>query len=190
MGKKDLFQIIFSVSVGLLMAGLILIINRPVPTTEITLNTPLPPPPITVYITGEIQNPGLYELPKNARLNDLILVAGGTTTEAALDNYNLAAKLYDGQHIEIKNNTDSKSANQLIETLIDPSSSLVNINEAGVEELDSLPGIGESKAKAIVQYRIENGPFEKIEDILNVPGIGEHTYSQFKDRIIVNQIYK
>jgi len=102
-------------------------------------------------------------------------------------DYNLASKLYDGQHIHIspiqlveRNNADIPFIASEIEK--------ININEANIEELMRLPGIGETKAKEIIMYRESFGYFVTIDDILNVPGIGEATFNQLQDKIVTNSI--
>ncbi len=187
MKKKDILQTITAVAFGFILSGLILIINRSQPKTILTLNPAPTPKPIMVFISGEVQHPDLYTLPKGSRLNDLINAAGGLKSADPDPSLNLAAILYDGQHVMIKAaGTDNQLVNS---TSVIAETQPVNINEAASDQLITLPGIGPTKADAIVQYRLSNGPFEKIEDILNVPGIGESTFQQIKDLITINQIY-
>jgi competence protein ComEA len=188
MNKKDILHTISAVAIGLIMAGLILIINRSQPKTVLTINPPPTPKPIHVYISGEVNQPDLYALPKGSRLNDLIQAAGGLKNAAHDPALNLAAILYDGQHVIIVA-PDAKSLDAPIPVFPVSEQLKLNINEADREALCDLPGIGNTKAEAIIQYRQTNGPFEEIEDILNVPGIGEYTFEQIKDLICLNQIY-
>jgi competence protein ComEA len=166
---------------GFFIGGIILLINSPPKGNPITLIPAPTPLPMKVFISGSVQNPGMYELKKDSRLSDLIDMAGGLHDGAAAD-YNLAAKLYDGQHIVIA------AAGELTRHSINVETEKININEADIETLSTLPGIGPSKAADIIAYREQNGFFEKIEDILNVPGIGEATFAQLKDLIAINQI--
>lgn len=182
MALKIPFRELFFVICGFLIGGLFFLISSPPKGNPITL---LPSPtqvPIKVYITGAIKNPGTYELEKDSRLSDLIEKAGGLT-EPNTGEFNLASKLYDGQYVEIQelNEIPSKSINL--------DSMKVNINDADSNLLVTLPGIGPTKAEDIIQYREEFGFFEEIEDILNVPGIGEFTFNQIKDLITTNQIH-
>lgn len=187
MNKKDILQIISAVAIGFLISGVILIINRSQPKTVMTLHPPPTPKPIMVYISGNVLQPDLYALPKGSRLNDLIQAAGGLIDAAEDPSLNLAAILYDGQHVII---TAPGSASQSVGiSPADVNDHKVNINEADSLALMDLPGIGSTKAEAIVQYRQTKGPFEEIEDILNVPGIGDYTFQQIKDLITINQIY-
>ncbi len=151
------------------------------------LNPPPTPKPIMVFISGEVQNPDVYTLPKGSRLIDLINAAGGLKDITEPHALNLAAILYDGQHVVIQSPDSISQINETNQTEINDSK--INVNEATSEELTELPGIGSTKADAIVHYRQTNGPFEEIEDILNVPGIGEYTFELIKELITINQIY-
>lgn len=142
-----------------------------------------------VYISGEINNPGVYEIREEQRLEDLIKEAGGLTNEADDRNLNLAQRLEDQMKIYIPNineenlleNTDR---NQEALPVSNMDSSLVNINTANKDELMSLPNIGDKRADSIIEYR-KAQKFEKVEDIKNVTGIGEKYYEALKDLITV-----
>lgn len=133
-----------------------------------------------VYLSGEIQKPGVYALPEGARLYEAVAKAGGLKPEADLSQINQAAFLEDGEHIHVPaiGETLPRSAE-------DPQSAVVNINTEGPDRLMLLPGIGEAKAAAIIRYRTTYGPFSSIEDIMNVSGIGKALFEQIKDRIRV-----
>jgi len=144
-------------------------------------------PKIYVDIAGEITNPGVYMLDEGSRVNDLIIMAGGVTKEANLSNVNLASVLSDGIKITIPNKKDTATKNIIQTSIIgnNKSSGVVNINQADVEELTTLSGIGESIATSIVEYRNKNGNFKNKEDIKNVSGIGESLFEKIKDYITV-----
>lgn len=144
-------------------------------------------PKIYVDIAGEIINPGVYVLDEGSRVNDLIIMAGGVTKEANLSNVNLAYILTDGIKLTIPNKKDISTKNILQNSIvsINVSNGIININQADIEELSGLPGIGESIAASIIEYRNTNGKFKKKEEIKNVSGIGESKYSKIKDRITV-----
>lgn len=145
---------------------------------------------IKVYVTGEVKNQGVIELEEGARIADAIEKAGGKTEQANLKNVNLAYQLEDGQKIYIPNINDIET-----EVVDDGASGIVddttatqgtiNINKADEIELQSLNGIGESLAASIVEYRKENGKFETIEDLKNVPGIGDSKFENIKAYIKV-----
>ena len=125
---------------------------------------------IAVSVTGEVIDPGIYELPNGARVANAIKAAGGFTHNAYLGGIDLEQRLGDGEHIHIYH----------IDVL-----SKVNLNTANASLLDTLPGIGPVKAQNIIDYRNENGPFLSIEEIKSVEGIGDATYNGLKDLITV-----
>ena len=185
MKGSNFLYFLFSVLSGFLIAGIILLLNNPDPGTAIKIIPAPTPLPIKVYLSGEIGNPGVYELPANSRLEDLIILAGGQLPSGS--EFNLVSKLYDGQHIHISSTPFIQRDHPSI-TFNSSDFVQVNINEASLEELISLPGIGETRAKDIILYRESHGYFDKIEDILNVPGIGEATFEQLQDKIVTNSI--
>lgn len=145
---------------------------------------------IKVYITGEVKNQGVIELEEGDRIADAIEKAGGQTEQASLKNVNLAYQLEDGQKIYIPNINDTET--EIIDDgasgVVDDATikqTVVNINKADEKELQSLNGIGESLATSIVKYRKENGKFETIEDLKNVPGIGDSKFENIKEYIKV-----
>lgn len=142
---------------------------------------------IYVDIAGEIMNPGMYCVEEGSRVNDLIIIAGGVTKDANLENVNLAYVLTDGIKITIPNKNDKNNKNIIQTSLINnvKTNGIVNINQADINELMSLVGIGESTAEKIIEYRNLNGNFKKKEEIKNVSGIGESKYSKIKDKITV-----
>lgn len=143
---------------------------------------------IVIYITGEIVNEGVYELEIGSRLTNAIEAAGGTKETANLKNVNLAYELEDGEKIYIPNiNEEENEITQFesTESLKENKKSTININKANSEELQELSGIGESTATSIIEYRKENGKFNTIEEIMNVPGIGENKFENIKEKIKV-----
>lgn len=147
---------------------------------------------IIIHITGEIKNQGIVKVKEGARISDVIDEAGGITSEADLTKINLAYEVKDGQKINVPRIKEEKN----IETITqeagenvlednDSKISKVNINTASQTELETLSGVGPSTALKIINYRKENGDFKKIEDIKNVPGIGETKFASFKDSICV-----
>ena len=164
------------------------IIDNSTDTNEIEENTEK----IIIYITGEVNNPGVYELDLDSRITDAIEKAGGVTANANLENVNLAYKLSDGQKIKIPSIKDENNGNNIIANDEDVNiqdmnnkNEKININTASKSELTSLSGIGESTAQKIIDYRNENGNYKSIEDIKKVSGIGDSKYNQIKDYIKV-----
>lgn len=149
---------------------------------------------IIVHIDGEVLNPGIVHLPTGARITDAIEAAGGTTELTNISIINLAYELQDGQKIYIPSIYDSKEItyiqNDAGNNVLDESSSgsqslLININTATQAELETLPGIGSATATKVIDYRTKNGKFKKIEDIMNVSGIGEAKFNNIKDYICI-----
>lgn len=164
---------------------------------------------IIVDIKGEIKKPGVYNIKVGSRVNDLINEAGGLSKNANTRFINLSKKLEDGEVVVIYSNkeiNDAKKNDKLEVTApcvceevkndacynenstnnnTNNGSKIVNINTASIQELTTLNGIGESKAKAIVSYRDKNGKFKAIKDIMNVSGISETLFSKIKNNITV-----
>lgn len=153
---------------------------------------------IIVHIIGEVKNTGILILKEGARIADAIESAGGATEEADLNKINLAYTLKDGQKIYVPNKKDEEnivyitegSGNNVIVENGDESEMKekikININTASQAELEELPGIGEAIASRIIEYREENGTFNKIEDLLNVKGIGDAKFAEIKEYVVVN----
>ena len=142
-----------------------------------------------VYISGEINKPGVYQIKDGDRLEDLINEAGGLTDKASDKTLNLAQRLDDQMKIYIPNIDEENSLenidpNQSASQSPSKTSELININAASKEELMTLPNIGDKRADAIIEYRNAN-KFEKIEDIKNVTGIGDKFYEALKDLITI-----
>ncbi len=153
---------------------------------------------MVVHIAGEVKKPGIVKTKEGARIADIIEEAGGLTENANITNINLAYIIEDGQKITIPSKNQKVEAKQeeYIQTEneqgiineeqgISNKNQVLNINRATKEELQTLQGIGESTAEKIITYRKENGNFKQIEDIKNVPGIGDAKYENIKDKISV-----
>ena len=136
---------------------------------------------ITVHITGAINNPGVVVLEEGARIVDALEAAGGETEEADVNRLNLAYVLEDGEKLYIpsKNEEEQEYITQGKDNMSEGQSK-ININSAQIEELITLPGVGEATANKIIEYRKENGKFQKIEDLKNVPGIGDSKFENIK----------
>lgn len=146
-----------------------------------------------VHICGEVAKPGVYELPYGSRIFQAVEAAGGMTEQAAADSVNLAVPVQDGMRVKIPSQEEVES---LGEEEFHPLSAgagqetkkgaeLVNLNTAGSEELMTLNGIGKARAEEIIRYRTENGNFQSIEDIKDIPGIKDALFQKIKDSITV-----
>lgn len=147
---------------------------------------------IYVHVCGCVKSPGVYALPAGSRAQDAVDAAGGFTKKADSTAWNLASLLEDGMQVNIpaknkeeagKTGEEASSSGDGAETAV--GGRLLNINTASAQDFMTLPGIGESRAQDIVDYREENGLFGAIEDIKNVSGIGEGIYNKIKDLITV-----
>lgn len=143
---------------------------------------------VVVHVTGAVSTPGVYTLPSDARVDDAVRAAGATA-EADLSQLNLAQKLADGQKITVPaiGSASTSAGEGTTTTPADASSdgALVNINTASLEELETLPSIGEVRAQAIITYRETNGGFRTIEELQEVSGIGEKIFADVAPHITV-----
>ncbi len=166
---------------------------------------------ILVHVCGAVVSPGVYELPAESRFYEAVEKAGGFAEDACRDYLNMAAPLADGSRLEIPalqdiqemekvqgaapgaiTDSDKEYNYYTVPEASAPqaesggsSGGLVNINTADIPGLCSLPGIGEGRAKAIVEYREKQGGFQKKEDIMQVSGIGEKMYARMEEYLTV-----
>ena len=143
-----------------------------------------------VYICGAVEHPGVYILPEGSRIFEVIQMAGGLQESAAEALVNQAEQISDGMMIQIYTQEEAAQLgkNGMNDVAGDAyeDDGKVNINTAGVTELMTVPGIGNTRAEAIVAYRMEHGAFSCIEDLMNVSGIKEGTFLKMKEHIKVN----
>lgn len=162
---------------------------------------------LVVHICGAVSAPGVYELPAGSRIIDAVEAGGGFLPEADEACCNLAEEIVDGCQIYIMTKSEScadgqtekkagiqTSPNSDMQTTdrnvrsnsaLALENGLVNLNTADVAALMTLPGIGESRAKAIISYREQHGAFAQIEDIMKISGIKQAAFSKIKDKITV-----
>ena len=181
--------------------------GKDIPGANISTETRVP---LAVYVCGQVNAPGVYELEEGSRIGDAVSLAGGMREEAAADALNLAQLLEDGQMIRVP------SIEEMEEAVEEPvlvsggktgetagasgwagggkgeggvsaadAEGKISLNKATKEELMTLPGIGESKAEAILNYRREQGGFENVEEIMRISGIKEVVYQKIKDKIMI-----
>ncbi|HEY8060867.1 MAG TPA: helix-hairpin-helix domain-containing protein [Acidimicrobiales bacterium] len=143
---------------------------------------------VLAHAAGAVRHPGLYELAAGERVADLLEAAGGATRAADLDRVNLAAPVADGTQVIVPRRGEPAPT---LSTPTDGSSpsatpaAPVNINLAGPEELETLPGVGPATAAAIIEYRDANGPFASADELIDVPGIGEAKLAAVADLVTV-----
>jgi competence protein ComEA len=208
-------QFLYGLLFGLFATGVLLVVARRPPGHPVQLLEPPTPVPLRVHVTGAVVNPGVYALPSGSIVQDALDAAGGTAARADVSGLNLAQVLNDGDQVRVPERvptstpapTRAPTATPPPTVTVgpgtpsptppptatpEPTSSgqtvpggQVNINTATLAELEILPRIGPAIAQRIIDYRTQNGPFNTIEEIMNVRGIGPATFAQIKDRITV-----
>ena len=140
-----------------------------------------------LYVTGAVRRPGVYNLPPESRLLRLVEAAGGLTPSADPVAVNLAAVLSDGMHVHVPEKGEEPPARGAYAGISgSPASNrLIDVNRASAEELTALKGIGPALAGNIVDYRLKNGRFRSVDDLLQVNGIGRKKLEGFRDSVAV-----
>jgi competence protein ComEA len=136
---------------------------------------------IMIDVQGSVKNPGVYEMKSGDRVIHAIQRAGGFLDSAEVRSVNQAQKINDEMIIYVA--AKGEQINPLVQSVENENDNKLNINSADVSELQTLSGVGPSKAQSIILYREENGPFTSIEQLLEVRGIGEKTIEDWKDKI-------
>lgn len=134
------------------------------------------PEVLAIHVSGAVVHPGLVTVPGGSRVADAISAAGGATADAELARTNLAAPVRDGEHILVASIDEPDGTG-------DPSKVGIDVNAASAGELEALPGVGPVLAERIVTHRDRFGAFATVEDLLDVPGIGEAKLAQMRDAI-------
>jgi competence protein ComEA len=143
------------------------------------------PTPILVDVAGWVRHPGVYEFVTGDRVIDALDAAGGARPGAELQALNLAAPLVDGTQVVVPKHGQTPAVGVAPGSEGGSSGALVNVNTATADELESLPGIGEVTAQAIIDYRTENGPFSSVDELLDVSGIGDVTLENIRELVTV-----
>ena len=169
--------------VGLIVAAVMAILfslnsAKPAPAAAVSI----PPqnvqvPDYFVHVVGEVSKPGVYDLPSGSRVFDAVFAAGGFTDKADQSSINLARPIGDGEQILVlaKGVSSGISADSTV-------GKAISLNRATQSELEDLPGVGPTLAARIIDWRIANGGFKKIEDLKNVTGIGNKLFLQIKTK--------
>jgi competence protein ComEA len=173
---------------ALILAAVVLIQARRLPEAPLVLSTATAPstpgptstlPPLLVYVTGAVDLPDVYSLPRGSIVKDAILAAGGAAPDADLERINLAAPLAGGEQVYVPRQGEAASPVLPVRG-VTPGDGLINVNTAAADLLESLPGIGPTLAQRIIEYRDANGPFQSVDALLAVPGIGQATLDKFR----------
>lgn len=190
-GKRVIVGLAVLAAVGLMGGYGVAMRARPRP-TKLSLESAAPADGqkarrLYVHVGGAVRRPGLYRLEDGARVDDAVQAAGGVLEDADLDALNLAARVKDGDKVLVpsRNGTAEASADTQAGGGGATSGGLVNLNTATIADLETLPGIGPAIARRIIDFRESNGGFRKIEDLLEVPGIGTKTFEELRDHVTV-----
>lgn len=140
---------------------------------------------VFVYVCGEVQASGVYELEQDSRVFEAIAKAGGLTENAAAEAVNQARVVVDGEQIYVPSLDEVKGAGVVSEVTERTDDGKININTAEKEELMTLTGVGEAKAQSIIAYREEHGGFQSIEELMQIEGIKEGVFNKIKEDITI-----
>lgn len=138
-----------------------------------------------VYVCGEVRKPGVYRLPAGSRIYEAIEMAGGMTEKADKTALNQAEKIKDEAQICVPEKASEEKSEENARESQTKDDGKINLNTATEEELMTLTGIGQSKAKSIIQYREEKGRFQSIEEIMEIEGIKSGVFNKIKEQIVV-----
>jgi competence protein ComEA len=143
--------------------------------------------PIVVHVAGAVARPGVLRLPAGSRVVDAVDTAGGLTADADAGRVNLAAKVADGQRVFVPRIGEAAPADATGATATDAgaASGPVDLNAATADQLDRLPGVGPATAAAIIEHRTRSGPFRAVDDLRDVPGIGDAKLAQLRPLVTV-----
>lgn len=145
--------------------------------------------PVVIDLRGAVKNPGVYELPPGARVQDAVAAGGGVTDEADLSTINLARRLRDGDVVIIAAMPGHSGSPAIGATaapvMADSGGARVNLNTASAAELVALPGIGDTIAGRVIAYREEHGPFRAVDDLIHVQGLSAKTIDSLRELVTV-----
>ena len=186
---KTIAAAILTAALVAALAGAVVLIVRngeANPGTEIFLPTATPMPDLKVYVSGAVRRPGVYTMSQGDRLSDALAASGGASEDARMSCVNLAVRVRDEAHYHVPGAGETcpiADASTPREARRDG----IDLNTAGPGELETLPGIGPVKARAIVDYREQTGGFGSVTQVMEVTGIGPATYESIRDLVYVEQ---
>lgn len=175
--RPEQILVLFAAAAVMIGAGALLVVRRPAPSIRI-FEAPAPTE-LVVQVDGAVGSPGLHRLPPGARAADAIAAAGGPSAEADLSLLNQARLLRDGERLTVPH----RAAPPAIPSAGDRIP--VDVNTASVDMLDDLPGIGPVLARRIVAHRERHGPFHRLEDLLQIDGIGPRLLDRIRPLIVI-----
>ncbi len=189
--RKGFWQTALGLAGGLLGAGVLALVSSGPRGEPVTLQPAPSPAALLVQVSGAVAAPDVVALPPGSRVLDAIEAAGGLLAEADAGLLNLAATVQDGQKISVPFQPTATPFGYIPPTAVGPATSTaevvfpLDLNTASYDELLALPGIGPVRAEAIIAYRTEQGAFERIEQLMNVEGIGPGIFEDLKDLIVI-----
>ncbi|SRR6266540_2751657 len=139
--------------------------------------------PLVVHVAGAVRRPGVYRLSRGARVDDAVRRAGGARPRADLTQVNLAARLEDGRQVLVPTRTPAPAGGGALAG--DAPAGPVNLNTATAEQLDTLDGVGPATARKILSFRQEHGGFSSVEELGQIPGIGDRRLAALRERVTV-----
>jgi competence protein ComEA len=174
--------ILLGILIGLITGAVVYLVASQPHGTPVILEPVPTSAPIQVSVVGAVQSPGVYTLPPGSRVESAVKSAGGMTALAKIDEVNLAGFLRDGQQVFVPSRAETS-------VTLAPSErqGLVDLNKASLQDLMSLPGIGETRAQDILDYRKQIGRFTNIEQLMNVKGIGQSTFDNLKSYVTAGE---
>lgn len=178
--KRAVQSLIILIAIAMI-AGLIMLYGNRPKKTVFSMPTIAEPQPLRFGIFGAVKTPGLFESSRALRVEDAIVLAGGMTAGADESMSGLTRWVNDGDTVIIP----TRGAVQATLTVGPTDPVLVNLNSASVDELMTLPGVGEKKAKDIIELRTTKNGFQSVDELLEIPGIGEKTLQRFIDLLII-----
>lgn len=176
--RAEQWLVLVASAVVLVGAGALIAARRPAPSIRI-FEAP-PARDLVVQVDGAVVRPGVYRLPTGARAADALAAAGGAAADADLSGVNQARLLHDGERLSVPLRRAAGEAPGAVEP-----SGQVDLNSADADLLDRLPGIGPVLARRIVAYRDRAGPFHRVDDLLQVEGIGPRLLERLRPRVVV-----
>ena len=183
MGRVNLGRgpvVVVLLAVGALLGAVFGSLDRAVPIARPTTPETLPESPtLEVHVAGWVLNPGVVTVPEGSIIADAVAAAGGLKAGATTDQINLAAALRVGDQVFVPGPHSDEESNGF------GGDGTIALNRAGSSELEGLPGVGPVLAERIVAFREEHGPFGTVEDLLQVPGIGEAKLASIRDLVRV-----
>jgi competence protein ComEA len=138
---------------------------------------------LTVHVAGAVRDPGVYKLRAGARVDDAVARAGGATRRADLGGLNLAAELEDGRQVLVPGRGGGAAASAVARAAEPAEGQPLNVNTATLEQLDTLSGIGPTTAQKILDFREERGGFSSVEELGEIPGIGDKRLASLREEV-------